>query len=110
MRNNRLTIPFKIDKNNQANLSTQLVDGFRRAILTGFYQPGDRLPSFSDIAMELGVSIRAPREAMRQLVAENLIRSRPRVGVRCWRVATASGKLVSFAHSSPPLKGRIIFR
>ena len=80
MQNNRLTIPFKIDKNNQANLSTQLVDGFRRAILTGFYQPGDRLPSFSDIAMELGVSIRAPREAMKQLVAENLIRSRPRIG------------------------------
>ena len=76
----RMEIPFKIDRNNQANLSTQLVDGFRRAILTGFYQPGDRLPSFSDIAMELGVSIRAPREAMKQLVAENLIRSRPRVG------------------------------
>ena len=75
-----MEIPFKIDRNNQANLSTQLADGFRRAILTGFYRPGDRLPSFSDIALKLGVSIRAPREAMKQLVAENLIRSRPRVG------------------------------
>ena len=73
-------IPFKIDRNNKANLSTQLADGFRRAILTGHYRPGDRLPSFPEIALQLGVSIRAPREAMKCLVAENLIRSRPRVG------------------------------
>ncbi|MBQ3290352.1 MAG: GntR family transcriptional regulator [Kiritimatiellae bacterium] len=73
-------IPFKIDRNNRANLSTQLADGFRRAILTGYYRPGDRLPSFSEIAMELAVSIRAPREAMKRLVAENLVRSRPRIG------------------------------
>ena len=73
-------IPFAVDRNNKANLSTQLSDGFRHAILTGYYRPGDRLPSFSDIAMELGVSIRAPREAIKRLISENLVRSRPRVG------------------------------
>ena len=76
----RKAIPFKVDRNNKANLSDQLADGFRRAILTGYYRPGERLPSFPDIAMELGVSIRAPREAIKRLVDESLVRSRPRIG------------------------------
>ncbi|MBQ3343203.1 MAG: GntR family transcriptional regulator [Kiritimatiellae bacterium] len=76
----RKAIPFKVDRNSKANLSMQLAEGFRRSILTGFYSPGDRLPSFSEIALELGVSIRAPREAMKILMGENLVRSRPRVG------------------------------
>ena len=125
-------IPFKIDRNNQANLSTQLADGFRRAILTGYYRPGDQLPSFTEIALQLGVSIRTPREAMKRLVAENLVRSRSRIGcevldpspqdpsgleglvraldARCWRVATASGRGASFAPFLPPSKDRTTFR
>jgi DNA-binding transcriptional regulator YhcF (GntR family) len=90
------SIPFKIDKNNKTKLSIQLTDGFRRAILTGYYRDGERLPSFSDMATELGVSIRAPREAMKLLAEENLVRTRPRTGCE----VVARGKRI--------WKGRVI--
>lgn len=73
-------IPFRLDRGNRENLPVQLADGFRRAILTGYYRPGERLPNYAEIAATLGVSIRAPRDAMKILVKENLVRSRTRVG------------------------------
>jgi DNA-binding transcriptional regulator YhcF (GntR family) len=73
-------IPFKIDRNSRENLPEQLANGFREAILGGYYKPGERLPSFAQMAAELGVSIRTPRDAMKLLVDANLVRSRPRIG------------------------------
>lgn len=73
-------IPFKIDRNARENLSEQVANGFRQAILSGYYRPGERLPSFTEMVAELGVSIRAPRDAMKLLLEANLVRSRPRVG------------------------------
>ena len=85
-------IPFKIDRNNTDNIPEQLANGFKTAILGGYYKPGDRLPTFSQIVAELGVSIRAPRDAMKILVAENYVRARQRIGCevlpregRIWR-------------------------
>ena len=73
-------IPFKIDRNNQTNIPEQLANGFKAAILNGYYKPGDRLPTFGQIVKELGVSIRAPRDAMKILVAGNFVRARQRIG------------------------------
>ena len=73
-------IPFKLDRNNRVNLPEQLANGFRMAIKSGYYRQGERLPSFSEIVKELDVSIRAPRDAMKILIDENLVRSRPRIG------------------------------
>lgn len=73
-------IPFKIDRNARENLPEQLANGFRVAILSGYYRPGERLPSFTQMAAELGVSIRTPRDAMKLLLDANLVRSRPRIG------------------------------
>ena len=73
-------IPFKLDRNNRVNLPEQLANGFRMAIKSGYYRQGERLPSFSEIVKELDVSIRAPRDAMKLLIDENLVRSRPRIG------------------------------
>ena len=73
-------IPFKIDRNARENLPEQLANGFRQAILGGYYKPGERLPSFTQMVDELGVSIRAPRDAMKLLLDANLVRSRPRIG------------------------------
>lgn len=73
-------IPFKIDRNARENLPEQLANGFRQAILSGYYKPGERLPSFTQIVDELGVSIRTPRDAMKFLLDANLVRSRPRIG------------------------------
>ena len=73
-------IPFKIDRNARENLPEQLANGFREAILSGYYKPGERLPSFTQMVDELNVSIRAPRDAMKILQDANLVRSRPRIG------------------------------
>ena len=73
-------IPFKIDRNNTDNIPEQLANGFKTAILGGYYKPGERLPTFSQIVAKLGVSIRAPRDAMKILVAENYVRARQRIG------------------------------
>lgn len=73
-------IPFKIDRNARENLPEQLANGFRQAILSGYYKQGERLPSFEQMAAELGVSIRTPRDAMKLLQEANLVRSRPRIG------------------------------
>ena len=73
-------IPFKIDRNNRVNLPEQLANGFRVAIRSGYYKQGEKLPSFAEIVEALDVSIRAPRDAMKILMDENLVRSRPRIG------------------------------
>ena len=73
-------LPFTINHNLAANLSDQVADGLRQAILSGYYRSGEALPKFADIAKALGVSMRIPREAVAQLAAENLVSPRPRVG------------------------------
>ena len=73
-------IPFKLDRNSRMNLPEQLANGCRMAIRSGYYKQGERLPSFMEIVRELGVSIRAPRDAMKILIDEGVIRSRPRIG------------------------------
>jgi DNA-binding LacI/PurR family transcriptional regulator len=73
-------IPFKIDRNNRVNIPEQLANGFRMAIRSGYYKQGEKLPSFAEIVEALDISIRAPRDAMKILIDENLVRSRPRIG------------------------------
>lgn len=66
----RIQIPFDVDRNGCNNLSDQVAEGFREAIRSGYYQPGDVLPSRAEIAHALGISVRIPREAMAILAAE----------------------------------------
>ena len=73
-------LPFKVYRNIASNLSDQVADGLRQAILTGYYRKGEMLPKFTEIARTLGVSMRIPREAVAKLAAENLVSPRPRVG------------------------------
>ena len=76
-----IQLPFAIDRNGSANLPEQVAEGFRKAIRSGHYQPGDILPSRGEIAHALDISVRIPREAMAILAAENLVR--PRRGIGC---------------------------
>ena len=92
-----MKIPFQIDRNMNANLPEQVADGFRKAIMTGRYAPGDTLPSRSEIAKALGVSVRVSREAMSLLAADSMVR--PRRGVGC----------VVLRRSETLWKGRVVF-
>jgi GntR family transcriptional regulator len=58
----------------------QLADELRQAILSGQYQPGDRLPSTLDIMARTGVANLTVRGAYQLLVQEGLVESVSRKG------------------------------
>ncbi len=53
----------------------QVADQLRELITSGVLAPGERLPSESELARELGVSRATVREALRALAAQNLLRT-----------------------------------
>ncbi len=60
-------MPFQVDHKLRVNIETQVTDGIRQAILSGFYKPGDFLPKAVDLTRGLHVSIRATKAAFRTL-------------------------------------------
>ena len=73
-------LPFQVDRANRKNLSNQVADGLREAIATGYFRPGDFLPNLEDMAKQLGVSLRVPREAIECLKKEGAVNPRPCIG------------------------------
>ena len=73
-------MPFQVDRNLGVNVETQVTDGLREAILTGFYKPGDVLPTILEFTRGLHVSLRALQPAYRTLKREGLIVPRRSVG------------------------------
>ena len=53
--------PFKVFRSNRESLVSQVMDGLRRAMATGFYRHGDILPRAKDMAACLGVSFTVMR-------------------------------------------------
>jgi len=74
-------VPFRIDRNQKANLPEQVAEGFRQAIRSRYYRAGDILPARGEIAAALGISERIPREAIALLARENFVC--PRRGIGC---------------------------
>ena len=73
-------MPFQVDHKLRVDIETQVTDGIRQAILSGFYKPGDFLPKTVDLTRGLHVSIRATKAAYRTLKREGLISPRRRLG------------------------------
>ena len=73
-------VPFRIDRTRQRALVRQMTDGIRDAIVTGYYKPGDRLPTIHEWTHLLDVSIRVPEGALANLVKEGYVVTRPRQG------------------------------
>ena len=74
------SIPFSINRNDVRPLFNQVVDGLREAIMSGYYVPGDKIPTSREMCPVLGVSRIVTQAALEQLSAEGLVISRPRVG------------------------------
>lgn len=72
--------PFELRREIDKSLSGQLVDGFRQAIVSGYYRPGDLLPSIRDLSKMFEVSLIVPRDALDRLRREGFIVSRPGIG------------------------------
>lgn len=75
-----MSVPFTIDRSQWGSLVDQMTDGIRRAIRTGFYRPGDRLPSVRELVAHFGVSNRVPVAAIKALCEEGLVEASPRNG------------------------------
>jgi len=72
--------PFKLAQNSTASLSDQMTDGFRQAILGGYYREGDVLPPIRKLEKFFGVSLFVPREVLSRLTREGLVNPRPHIG------------------------------
>ncbi|SNR71389.1 FadR/GntR family transcriptional regulator [Puniceibacterium sediminis] len=66
---------MKIMPSNPADLSAQIAQSIRDAILAGRLLVGERLPSESELAEQFSVSRPTVREALKRLAAQNLIRT-----------------------------------
>ena len=60
-------IPFSINRNDVRPLFNQVVDGFREAIISGYYVSGDKIPSSRDLCPILGVSRIVTQAALENL-------------------------------------------
>lgn len=73
-------VPFSVNRSDSRPLVTQVIDGMRQAIVSGFYRCGDVVPSYRELASTLGVSTIVTKSALRQIAEERLVVSRPRIG------------------------------
>jgi len=73
-------VPFSVNRNDKRSLLVQVTDGLKEAIVSGFYKPGDTLPSYRALAPMLGVSRIVTEAALRRLADEGFVESRPRIG------------------------------
>src|SRR5918996_5012891 len=64
------TLPIDVDRAARTPLATQIYRAVRDAIETGRLDPGARLPSWRDLAAQLGVSRGTVRVAYERLIDE----------------------------------------
>jgi len=94
-------IPFVMDRAQRGTLAEQLADGLRRAIRSGLYRKGDRLPAVRDLVAHFGVSSRVPVAAFRILAEEGLVDAVPHRGciVRALRSPVWKGNVLCIVPS-----------
>jgi GntR family transcriptional repressor for pyruvate dehydrogenase complex len=73
-----------------STLASRVTRQLETMIIENRLHPGDRLPSERDLALEFGVSRTVVREAVRALVAKNLLEVRPGSGTLVRRPSMAS--------------------
>ncbi|HET7465401.1 MAG TPA: GntR family transcriptional regulator [Candidatus Dormibacteraeota bacterium] len=61
----------------RVSVTRQVVDVLYEDLRSGVHKPGDRLPSEQELAASLGVGRSAVREAIRELLALNVVEIRP---------------------------------
>ena len=73
-------IGISIDRESGQSLTDQLANGLRSSIRMGRWKHGDRLPSRDELMSVCGVSRNVVESAIRRLIAEGLVVTRPRIG------------------------------
>ena len=73
-------VKIAIDRESGRSLTDQLVDGLRAAVRLGKWKAGERIPTREELMASCGVSRNVVQAAIRRLVAEGLVVTRPRLG------------------------------
>src|SRR4051812_3652305 len=76
---------ISIDRTGRLSLSDQIADGIRDAIREGRLAPGARLPSWNDLATQLGVARGTVRSAYERLADSQFIVAAGAAGTRVAR-------------------------
>ena len=107
-------IPFALDRAQRGTLAEQMADGLRRAIKSGVYRKGDRLPTVRDLVAYFGVSSRVPVAAFKILSEDGLVEAIPNRGcvVREFRSPVWKGHVcivtaADFSYSTAMMVSRI---
>lgn len=79
--------------NSDAPIYTQLVEQLTLAIVTGAYQPGQRLPAVRELAVEAGVNPNTMQRALSELERSQLVYSMRTSG----RFVTEDGEMIKQA-------------
>ena len=66
-------MPWKLDSN--LPIYTQIIEHIQLDIISGLYQPGDRLPSVRDLAAEASVNPNTMQKALSELERSGLLHS-----------------------------------
>ncbi len=69
-----------LDYRDARPIYTQIIDGIREKIVTGIFQPGDRLPSVRELASQLTIDPNTIQRSYRQLEVEGWICTVPGKG------------------------------
>ena len=65
-------LPLELDRAGRTPLAVQIYGAIREAIVTGRLVPGSKLPSWRDLATQLGISRGTVRVAYERLINEEL--------------------------------------
>lgn len=79
-----------LDYRDTRPIYTQITDGFLEQILSGVLQPGEKLPSVRELALNLAINPNTIQRAYRQLEAEGWIATVP--GKGCFVCNSQDGK------------------
>jgi GntR family transcriptional regulator/MocR family aminotransferase len=90
-------LPLQLDRAGNTPLAVQIYGAIREAIVAGRLAPGAKLPSWSDLSIQLGVSRGTVRAAYERLINEELAIGQRAAGTRVAQSPPRSAK----AHSSP---------
>ena len=74
------TLPFKLERGRRGCLAEQIAALLREAIVTGYYKPGDVLPTIRELAHMLEVGRVNVERAIAKLTDEGLVNPRPKIG------------------------------
>lgn len=73
-------IPFRVHFRAGVSLCEQVVYAAKKAVISGHLRPGDAFPSVRTLSRELKINPNTAHKVVTQLVAENLLETRPGVG------------------------------